>query len=124
MKASSRSIFLFSFYVMGSGLLLLIFPYWVLELTSVNPEAQVITRMMGMVVFFLGIYYLILGKMEVTAFYKWTIPTRMSAIVFLTVFVLLQWLSAIVLVFGILDLAGAVWTALALAGEREKEKVK
>lgn len=43
---------------------------------------------------------------------------RSSVIVFFGAFVLLGFVSPVLILFGLVDLLGAVWTALALRSER------
>ena len=55
-------------------------------------------------------------------FYKWTTHTRSGAILFLAFFTAMGWAHPLVIAFGIIDLAGAVWTHLALRIENKKNK--
>jgi len=47
-------------------------------------------------------------------FYIWTIHTRLSAIVVLSVFAVLGLAPPIIIAFGAVDLLGAIWTILEL----------
>ncbi len=113
MSRSSRSMFIFGFYVLVSGLFLLLFPEVLLKAAGITTGASVITRILGMVVFYLGIYYLVIGKKQLTEIIPWTIPTRASAIIFLALFVISGQANVLILGFGVLDLAGAIWTWIA-----------
>ncbi len=47
-------------------------------------------------------------------FYIWTIHTRISAIVVLSIFAMLGLAPPVIIAFGAVDLLGAVWTILEL----------
>ena len=47
-------------------------------------------------------------------FYSWTIHTRMSAIVVLSILAILGLAPPIIIAFGAIDLLGAIWTILEL----------
>ncbi|MBA7477250.1 hypothetical protein ES707_12654 [subsurface metagenome] len=48
------------------------------------------------------------------SFYSWTIHTRVSAIVVLSIFAILDLAHPVIVAFGAVDLLGAVWTILEL----------
>jgi len=48
------------------------------------------------------------------SFYSWTIHTRVSAIVVLSIFAILDLAHPVIVAFGAVDLLGAVWTLLEL----------
>ena len=67
-----------------------------------------------MLVLLLGFYYLQAARTELTGFFRWTVYARSTVIIFFTVFVLLGYASPALILFGAVDLAGAIWTALSL----------
>jgi len=54
-----------------------------------------------------------------TEFFWWTVHTRMSAIVFLSALIIMEMAPPIVIVFGVIDLSGAIWTLIELKISRE-----
>ena len=72
-----------------------------------------------MVIFLLGIYYLAAAKDEAKTFFQWSIFTRSSVVLFFVAFVLLDLCEPVLIGFGIVDLAGAIWTAVALKTDKQ-----
>lgn len=119
MSKSGRSLFIFSFYVMLSGLILLIVPKFILGFCGLPENSDTVARILGMVVFFLGTYYFRAGRhIELREFYRWTVMTRMSAIVILGALVVFAHLTPWVLVFGGIDFLGGLWTLIELNKEQ------
>jgi hypothetical protein len=62
----------------------------------------------------IGYYYIQTGRRDMRPFFPWTVHARASVFVIVLLFVLLGWAPTTVVLFGTLDLLGAVWTFLAL----------
>ena len=116
MTRTSKSILYFSFYMEAVGILMIVFPQLVLRILNINTDAGVVVRFLGMVDFFMGYYYLRAGmsREKFKAFYQLTIHTRFSALVLLVVFVIVWSANPIVVLFGVIDAAGAVWTIVSM----------
>ena len=71
-----------------------------------------------MILLLLGVYYVVLARGESAVFFRLTVYLRGSVIVFFTAFVLLGIASPPLILFGAVDLLGAVWTGLALRQSR------
>ena len=69
--------------------------------------------MAGLLVLFLGIYYLVGARAELLSFMRASVWVRASVIVVLGALVAAGLAPPPLMVFGIVDLAAAVWTALA-----------
>lgn len=54
------------------------------------------------------------ARTELTAFFRWTVYVRSTIIVFFALFVLTGAAGPTLLLFGVVDLLGALWTGLAL----------
>jgi len=70
----------------------------------------------GMLTLFLSFFFIQSARSGLTPFYHWTVYTRTATILFLAAFVLAGLASPYLIPFGIIDLAGALWTGLALRG--------
>ena len=116
MSRAAKSIFFFGIYVISLGVLLVVAPNVLLRFFSVPETSEVWIRVVGVVVLLIGYYYVraAIDNKGMTKFFRWTIYTRSSVIVFFTVFVLLNYVKPTLILFGVFDLAGAIWTALAL----------
>jgi hypothetical protein len=114
MSKAAQSILVFGIYVLVSGLTLLVSPGLVLGLLNFPTEDEIWVRVLGFVVAVLGYYYIQAARHEVTPFFRWTVQARPLAILFFIVLALLRLAEPILMVFGAVDLLGAVWTGLAL----------
>lgn len=114
LSPAAKSMWYFAFYVLFDGLILLAIPETALRLLGQPEDGAGWLRVLGMVVAFLGWYYLNLAKMEATPFFRVTTHTRMSVPFILGGFVAVGSLPAVVLLFGVGDFAGGLWTWIAL----------
>lgn len=114
MTPAARSLQIFGLYLMGAGLLLMSVPAWLLGPLGLAVPADVWGRVAGMLVVFLGIYYLVGARAELLSFMRMSVWVRMSVIVVLGSFVAAGLAPLPLLGFGVVDLAAAVWTWLAL----------
>jgi len=117
MSNSARSVFVFGLYLVVLGLVLLVVPNFLLGLFSFPSTSEVWIRVIGMLVLYLAFYDIQAARSEWTDYFRWTVYTRASAIAFFIAFVLLGFVSPILILFGIVDLLGAIWTGLALRSE-------
>lgn len=114
MSKSARSVFVFGLYLVVLGIVLLVAPNILLGLFFLPLTTDVWIRVAGMLLIFLGFYYTQAARNEMTEFFRWTIYVRSTVIVFFAAFVLLGFARPPLLLFGGVDLLGAIWTGLAL----------
>jgi hypothetical protein len=114
MSNSARSVFIFGLYLVGLGGILVVAPNVLLGLFAVPATTEVWVRVAGMLLLFLAFYYIQAARQEMKAFFQWTVYARASVIVFFIAFVLLDFASPQLILFGALDLLAALWTAWAL----------
>jgi hypothetical protein len=114
MSNSARSVFVFGLYLLVIGIVLLVAPNFLLGMFLLPSTSEVWIRIVGMLVLFLGFYYIQAARKEMTDFFRWTVHVRSSLIVFFAAFVLLGFVSLPLILFGVVDLLGAIWTSLAL----------
>jgi hypothetical protein len=112
--AVATSLVVFGIYSIVLGLTLLIAPNRLFALVGLPSTDEVWIRVAGMLLFCLGIYYSAAGRQGWIAFIRLSVYTRASVILFFIAFVLLGLVKPVVILLGVIDLAGAVWTALAL----------
>ena len=116
MSPAARSLQVFGAYLMLLALVLLLSPDTLLELFGIPPTDEVWIRVVGMLVGFLGFYYLQAGRADLRAFVAWTVPVRLSVPVFLASFVALGTAPLALLQFDAVDATSALWTWSALRG--------
>ena len=114
MSKAAKSVFTFGVYIIIAGFFLLIIPNFVLEFHGLKPTSEIWIRVVGMLITILGFYYILCARQELTYFFKLTVYGRASIIVFFSIFVLLNLTKWPLILFGLIDFAGAAWTALAL----------
>jgi hypothetical protein len=119
MSRAAVSMFAFAVYLFVLGVVLLVAPNVLLGIFGFEPTTEVWVRIVGMLVVFLGYYYLSAARGEVVPFMLWSVQARPFVIVFFAVFVALGWAKPALILFGAVDLAGAVWTYLALRAGAE-----
>lgn len=117
LPGSALSVLVFGVYLALIGLLLALIPNLLLGLIGVPPTGEVWIRLAGMLILFMGFFYAQAGRHNLIPFLRWTLVTRSVAAIFVTGFVLGGLIGPIILLFWLGDLAGAVWTGLALRKE-------
>lgn len=117
MSKTARSLFVFGIYLILLGLFLLIAPNVLITFFGLPAVNDVWIRVVGMLLVLLAYYDIQAARKNLTDFFRWSVIARMSVIVFFAVFVVLDLVKPILLLFGAIDLAAAVWTHLALRSE-------
>lgn len=118
MSNSARSLLVFGLYLVVLGLVLLVAPNFLLGIFGVASTTEVWIRVVGMLVLLLAYYDIQAARREMTDFFRWSVYARSSVILFFVVFVLLGLAKPQLILFGAIDLLGALWTALSLRSER------
>ena len=118
MSNSARSVFVFGLYLVVLGIVLLVAPNFLLGMFFLPSTTEVWIRVVGMLLLFLAFYYIQAARKGMTDFFQWTVYVRSTVIVFFAVFVLLGFASPPLILFGVVDLLGAIWTGLALRSSK------
>ena len=114
MSKGARSVFVFGLYLAVLGVVLLVVPNFLLEAFFLPGTTEVWIRVVGMLILFLGFFYTQAARKELTDFVRWTMYPRSTVILFFAVFVLLGFAKPPLILFGVVDLLGVIWTGLAL----------
>ncbi len=114
MSAPAKSVMAHGVYLSFLGVMLLVIPNLPLGLLGVPAATDVWVRVTGALVFLLGFYYIQAARKEVTEFMRWTVYGRTGFMFFCIVFVFAGLAHPGLLLAGLVDLLGAIWTALAL----------
>lgn len=117
MKESAKSVFYFGIYLLFVGFTLLLLPNMLLGLFGISPAEDVWVRVVGMLAFILGVYYITAARNGLKAFIQMSVYLRSLVIIFFGAFVGLGMVEPPLLFFGAVDLLGAAWTQLALRKE-------
>ena len=114
MTPASKSLYYFGFYLLITGITLTVFPNMLLSLFQIAETSEVWIHVLGAVVFSMGMYYIFMAPSNNTLFLTLTIYLRASILLWFIVFVLVGWAPVQLILFGLIDIAGAAWTYLAL----------
>ena len=117
MSNAAKSLFVFGVYLILLGMILLFVPNLLLSMFGFAETTEVWIRVIGVLVTILGIYYSLAAKAELNELFRWSVPARASVIFVFTVFVVLGLAPPALLIFGVIDLAAATWTAWALKSD-------
>lgn len=118
MSNAAKSVFVFGIYELILGITLLTTPNPLLVLFGFPATNEVWIRVVGSLLCFFAFYDFQGARHELTDYFRWTVYARSSVILFFTAFVLLGLASPVLILFGVIDLLGALWTAIALRSEK------
>ncbi len=118
MSKAAVSIFAFGCYIFLNAITLIATPNLLLSVLGLEQTGQAWLRVFGVVLVILAFYYVQAARQEITAFFEWTVWGRPLLPVGLVVLTALGLVPPILLVFGVIDLAGVAWTAAALRSQR------
>ena len=114
MSQAAKSMLIHGLYLVLSGLTLIAVPNLLFGLLGIAQTTEVWARIVGVLTLILGFYFIQAARQNVIAFMRWTVYARLTFMSFCILFVLLNFIGPVLLLFGLLDLLGATWTALAL----------
>ncbi|MCA9997889.1 MAG: hypothetical protein KDE56_19150 [Anaerolineales bacterium] len=114
MSKTAYTVRIWSFYLIGLSLTLLLVPNLLLSLFAIPATSEVWIRIVGMLLLILAYYCYEASRLEVTQFFRWSVNARATVIFFFTAFVLLKLAPPQLILFGAVDLVGALWTRAAL----------
>ena len=107
----------FGIYLLVLGVGLTVAPNQMLSLFSMPLTTEVWLRVVGVLVFNIGIYYIYAAKCEARAFFQASVYTRCLVMAAFIAFVALGLAPPMLVLFGVADLLGGIWTQLALRRE-------
>src|SRR5512135_3215708 len=114
MSKSAFSVRVFSIYMIAFGSVLIAAPNLLLSLFAVPETHEVWIRIVGMLILIVGYLDFMASRNELLVFFRWTVTARFSVVAFLSAFVVLGFAPPILMLFGAIDAAGAIWTAACL----------
>jgi len=114
MTSAAWSIRVFAVYLGLLAAAVLLVPNLLLTSFGLPPTSEVWIRVIGMLLLVLGVYYWTAAAAELAPFFRATVLCRLAAPVFFVVFVAAGGVRWPLVLFGIVDAVGAVWTWRAL----------
>ena len=114
MSKAAKSVFAFGIYLIFIGLGFLLVPNTVLGLFGFPMTTEPWIQVVAMLLLILAYYYIQSARSELTSLLRFSVHARMTVILFFITFVILGLAPPILILFGVIDLAAAIWTAMAL----------
>jgi len=114
MSKAATSVLVFGIYLIVIGLGFLLAPNLPLGLLGFPTTTEPWIRVMAMLLLILAYYYIQAARNEMTGFFRFTVHGRASVILFFIAFVVLGLAQPMLIMFGVVDLLAAIWTAVAL----------
>lgn len=121
MHPATPSIRYFGIYVVLTGIALIVVPEMLMSMLGVAPPSEIWVRVLGVLALVVGYYYLACASAEVIAFYRATIAGRLGFAGLLAVLVVLYSAPIQLLLFGLVDVAGAIWSSQGLRGRERNQ---
>ena len=120
MRQVSISMFVFGIYMAIMGLILQIAPEILLRLLGSTTPPDLGWRMFGMILVYLAYYYFrsSLQDKKMNQFFRWTVQARSTVVIIFIIFVLMGIANWILIIIGLIDLTGALWTLWALRKDK------
>ena len=118
MSPAAKSVYYFGFYLYVIGLTLIFAPNFLLSTLQIPTTNEVWIRVVGVLAFCIGYYYHRNAANNDVQFCRTTITTRAFVFVCFASFAMMKLASPMLVGFGAIDLAGALWTWSALRKTR------
>lgn len=116
MSKPAFSVKVFGVYLSVLGIGLTFVPNLLLGLFGIPDTKEVWIRVVGVLLFNIGIYYWFAAQANATAVFRASIYTRCLIFIAFTIFATIGLVSPALILFGAADLVGALWTYFALRG--------
>lgn len=114
MSRAATSLFVFTIYLLGLGLILIFFPNFLLGMFGMPATSEVWIRVVGVLLWIIAYYYYVSARAEFRPMLVASVYARAAVIVFFAAFVLFKLAQPTLILFGGIDLLAAGWTWWAL----------
>ena len=114
MTPAARSIYVFGIYLIIVGAVLMGSPNTLLGILRLPPTTEPWAHILGVPVMGLGMYHVVSARAELTRFFQASVWIRLFVLVSFVLMAVLRIVPPIIIGFGIIDAAFALWTRLAL----------
>jgi hypothetical protein len=118
MSKSAFSAKVFAIYLFIVGAVLVVAPNFLLSIFRFPPTSEVWIHVVGVTAFMIGVYAWVAAKHENKPFLEASVYTRSVTFVAFTTFAIIGLASPMIVLFGVVDLLGGIWTHIALKADR------
>ena len=115
MSKSAFSSRVFAVYLFFVGAVFVVAPNLLLSIFGIAPSTEVWIRVVGVIAFNIGIYAWVSANHR--PFLEASVYTRLIVFVAFTTFAIVGLGSPMLILFGVVDLCGGIWTHLALKAD-------
>ncbi len=119
MSKSAFSAKVFAIYLFVVGAVLVVAPNFLLSIFRISPTSEVWIHVVGVTVFMIGVYAWVAAKHENKPFLEASVYTRFVVFVAFTTFAVIGLASPMIVLFGVADLLGGIWTHFALKADAQ-----
>lgn len=120
MTPSGKSLFYFGIYVASTGILLIMIPDIFTALTHLPPMPTGWSSVVGLLTLVIGTYDILCGKGDIKPLIKASIYVRLGFALGTILLVASGEMPITLILLGLIDALGALWTAMALKSEVSK----
>lgn len=117
MTKSAKSLYYFGFYVLLTGIIISIFPGMFISLLKLPEIPTGWARVIGLLAIVIGCYDILNGRNNVTPLIMASVYVRLFFFAGILLLVISGQMTKAILPLGIIDMLGALWTALLLKKE-------
>jgi len=110
MTPAGKSIYYFGFYLLILGMALTVMPNFLLSTFQLPETNEVWIRVIGVIVFNIGLYYIFMASQNNGIFLMLSVYTRFAILFWFVAFAVVGWAPYNLILFGLVDAAGAAWT--------------
>ena len=114
MTKAARSVLLFGYYLVVTGVVLYTVPNILLNLLRLPPTTEPWIRVIGIPVGAMGVLHVAAARANIVAFFRVSIWTRIIPVIGFSLLALLRLAPPSLVLFGLVDGATALWTRAAL----------
>ena len=120
MSKAAFSAKVFAIYLFIVGVTLVFVPNLLLSIFRVPPTSEVWIRVVGVTVFMIGVYAWVAAQHELKPLLVASVYTRVVVFMALTTFAVIGLASPMLILFGVVDLLGGIWTHLGLKADARR----
>ena len=110
MTRAARSVYIFGFYLVVIGGILIGSPNTLLSLLALPPTSEPWIHVLGVPVMGMGMLEVASARTEQTAFFRATVGVRLFALVAFVALALFHVIPPVLVIFGLIDGIAAAWT--------------
>ena len=123
MSRSAFSAKVFALYLFVVGAVLVVDPNFLLSILGIPTTSEVWIHVVGVTAFMIGVYAWIAASNESRWFLEASVYTRFVVFLAFTTFAVLRLSSPMIVLFGVADLLGGLWTHFALKADSHSARV-